>query len=146
MPSIQPFEIRGLDEIERRLQALPEKLRRKHLRTILRDGSELIRAEAEQKCPRAPTPSTPSAGHLADAIVKKVTVTNRYASARVGIDYSKVKHGHLVEFGTKPHKVGKRQHPGARRQPFMRPAFDYKGNEALNLMINNLKTAVEKEA
>ena len=68
------------------------------------------------------------------------------SSGRVGVDHKKVKHGHMVEFGTRPHRVGKFHHPGARKQPFMRPAFDYKGDKALDIMITQLAEAVEKEA
>lgn len=145
------INIRGLDEIERRLQALPDKIRRKHVRKALQDGSELVRAEAAGLVARRKIAhgwegfvERPGA-HLKDFIVTKVTVTGVNATARVGLDYKKVHHGHLVEFGTRPHKVGKRQHPGARKQPFMRPAFDSKGDAAVETITTQLAQAVEKE-
>jgi HK97 gp10 family phage protein len=147
------IKITGLDEIEKRLQQLPEKLRRKAIRQALKDGTEIVRAEAAMKAPRR----RPGRGwmgfverddgpHLRDNITSKVSVTNKGATGRVGVDYKKVKHGHLVEFGTKPHRIGKLHHPGARKQPFMRPAFDGKGDEAVNTIITQLAQAVEREA
>lgn len=149
------IQIKGLDEISKRLEALPEKLRRKELKSALTEGAELVRSAAAAKAHRNPKgPTHPKAGHLADAIIMKVVIGRTEdragvegvdAYARVGVDYKKVKHGHLVEFGTKPHRVGKRQHPGSRKQPFMRPAFDEKGDEALNTMLTKLAKAVEVE-
>jgi HK97 gp10 family phage protein len=149
----ETIQIRGLDEIEKRLQALPEKLRRKSIRKALKDGTEIVRAEAALRAPRR----RPGIGwmgfverddepHLKDNITSKVSVTAKGASGRVGIDYKKVRHGHLVEFGTKPHMIGKLHHPGARKQPFMRPAFDYKGDESVDVMTTQLAKAVEEEA
>jgi HK97 gp10 family phage protein len=154
-------EVKGLDEIEKRLQALPEKLRRKAIRQALTDGANIIVEQAKAICHKAPEPTHPNAGHLADAINSRITVGERGASARVGIDYKKVKHGHLVEFGTKAHGTGKPRivyipgtgfrrvsgkHPGSTKHPFMRPAFDTKGDEAVNRITTDLAKAVEKEA
>lgn len=169
--------IRGLDEIARRLQLLPEKLRRKSIRKALNDGAEIIRAEAERnvskivrKRPikddfllflRGPD-IRGKGGRLRDNVITTVKVGSKEgragmedidAYARVGLNYKKVHHGHLVEFGTKPHwiKIKLRDrtirlhHPGSAAQPFMRPAFDNKGNESVDTMITQLAQAVEKE-
>lgn len=39
-------------------------------------------------------------------------------------------YAHLVEFGTRPHMVGGRQHPGAHAKPFLTKAWDEKSDEA----------------
>lgn len=170
-------QIRGLDEIARRISELPEKLRRKHYRKALKDGSEIVRSEAERSVSRI-VRKRPikddfllflrgpdirgKGGRLRDNVITKVSVGNKEdragmkdidAYARVGLNYKKVHHGHLVEFGTKPHwiKIKLRgrtirlHHPGSAAQPFMRPAFDNKGNEAVDTMITQLAEAVEKE-
>lgn len=146
------ISIKGLDEIEKRLQALPEKLRRKHLRTALKDPLEMVRQQAVAQCPQR----KPGRGwqafvsegdeHLRDNITSKISVGKTSAWGRVGVDYTKVRHGHLVEFGTKPHKIGKMQHPGARAHPFMRPAFDKTGSKVLDDILDYLAKAVEREA
>ena len=107
------INIHGLDEIEKRLQDLPEKLRRKHIRKALKDGTELVREEAARLAPRRKPArgwmtfvETDDGPHLRDNITSKVTVGAGKSSGRVGVDHRKVKHGHMVEFGTRPHKVG----------------------------------------
>jgi HK97 gp10 family phage protein len=159
MSEVLSISITGLDEIEKRLQALPEKIRRRYVRKALQDGTEIIRAEAQLRVPRR----KPNSGWesfvqrgetLRDAVATKISVRQGDALGRVGLDYKKVHYGHLVEFGTRPHKIriktrsGKYrtiQHPGARKQPFMRPAFDNKGDESVEVMITELAAAVEKE-
>lgn len=148
------ISINGLQEIEKRLQALPEKLRKRRLRSALEDGTEILRAEAARLAPKL-KPQTSEwvffmraskrLYHLKDCIISGFSITPRNASAKVGIDYSKVRWGHVVEFGSKPHKVGKFQHPGAKKQPFMRPAIDNKGEESINVMVEQLTEAVEEE-
>lgn len=166
MANVGSVSIKGLDEIEKRLQALPEKLRRKHIRKALKDGSEIVRAEAEQRVSRIVRKRPIKddfllflrgpdviGRRLKDNVISTVTVGAKGASARVGLDYKKVHHGHLVEFGTRPHKItiklrGRKitlNHPGSAAQPFMRPAFDNKGDESVDTMIAQLAAAVEKE-
>ena len=160
------ISIKGLDAIKQRLQALPDKIQRKHIRRALKDGSEVVRAEAELRVSRIVRKMPkdnflfflrrPDMGpRLRNNVTSKVSVNAGGGTATVGLDYKKVHHGHLVEFGTKPHKIiiklanGKTiivNHPGSKAQPFMRPAFDGKGNEAVELMVTELANAVEKEA
>lgn len=150
-------QIRGLDEIERRLKALPEKLRRKAIRGALQDGMEPVRVEAALRAPeRTPTHGwlaslesrrKKNRGHLKDNIASKVTVGAKAAQGRIGCT-NRVRHAHLVEFGTDPHdiKMGKRtwRHRGARKQPFMRPAFDAKSGESVEIITSELAQAVEE--
>jgi len=135
------IEIQGLDEINRKLQALPEKLRRKHVRKSLLSAANIVRDEARRKAKKAPVPTRPDLGHMADHIETKVWVTLRKANSTVGVDWPGRSYGHLLEFG---HKL-----PGGgetKRQPFMRPAFDSKSDTALNKLVTDLRDAVEKEA
>lgn len=53
-------------------------------------------------------------------------------------------YAHLVEFGTRPHMAGKRAHPGAKPQPFMRPAFDESLPAALEAFRQRLVAEVFK--
>ena len=73
---------------------------------------------------------------------------------------------HLVEFGTAPHRIEPRRkgkvlafevngetvftthvdHPGARQQPFLRPAGDTKAQEAVDRIGENLGKGLEREA
>lgn len=142
------LDLEGLERLEKKLNELPIRIRNKALRKALDKGSEVVLEEAIRLCPKR----KPTVGWMAfleddneslhDNIKKQVSVTRRYAWARVGVDYKKVRHGHLVEFGVSPHmiRIANRifRHPGTRRQPFMRPAFDTKGEKAVEIMSNIL--------
>lgn len=132
-------EIKGLDEIDRRLKALPEKLRRRAIRQALKNGTEIVRSAAERIVKRSKY-----APHLANNIATKISVTAKEAHGIVGVN-TKVPHGHLLEFGTKPHKIGPRQHPGGEKHPFMRPAYDSQGDASVDQITSDLAKAVELE-
>lgn len=160
MAEIFTVKIEGLAEIEKRLQALPENVRKKHVRKALQDGSELVRVDVQRRVAAISARRikddflfflrAPDMKHLKDYVVSKVKVGVRGAYAIVGLNYKEVRHGHLVEFGTKPHKIkiGKItiNHPGAKKQPFMRPAFDAQGDKSVDVITTQLRDAVEKEA
>lgn len=55
-------------------------------------------------------------------------------------------YAHLVEYGTKPHMIGKVFHPGAQPKPFMRPAFHTQAENAKNRIIHTVFVELEKEA
>jgi HK97 gp10 family phage protein len=159
------MKMSGLNEIELRLNELPQKVKTKHLRAALAAGAEVIRAEAARLAPHR-KPARPGTGwqafvtdsriRLRDAIVSKATVGPKSgAIAIVGIDYKKVHHGHLLEFGTRAHDIPVRTRGGkiriihmkdTKKQPFMRPAFDNKGDLATQIIVNRLMAAVELEA
>lgn len=158
----EAVQLHGLDEVDRKLKMLPERVRRKHLKNILKDAAEDFQDEAIRRVPKRKIVSgwmafieDPGGGgpSLKDHIVYKVTVGKEKAVAIVGIDYSKVHHGHLVEFGAKPHWIsipktkGKRRwhHKGAPKQPFMRPAFDSRASSVLSNVSAKLIKAVESE-
>jgi HK97 gp10 family phage protein len=159
MADVGTINVRGLAEIEKRLQALPEKLRRKHINQAMQEGMDLVRDEAQRHIPsRKPNSGWEAFVYrgqtLRNSVATTVSVKQKSATGRVGLDIKKVHHGHLVEFGTKPHKIRIKtkagryrtiKHPGARKQPFMRPAFDNKGDQAVEIMTTRLARAVEKE-
>lgn len=152
MADIATVNIKGLAEIERRLKALPEKLRRRAIRKALKDGSELIREDAERRAPRRMLQhgweafvGDDDTESLKNNITSRVSVTQKRASARVGIDYSKIRYGHLVEFGHRIVINGKDTGRMSKKRPFMRPAYDSQGDNAVNVIVEQLAKAVEDE-
>ena len=130
--------VTGLKELDRKLSRLPDKIQRDIMGKALEEGAEIIRAQAEANAPR--DPSRTYGEHLADNIVLGEP-ERRGDETRilVGIDYTKVDHGHLVEFGHGgPHKAPK--------HPFMRPAFDSKSRAALGKIQTMLKALIEAAA
>jgi len=65
-------------------------------------------------------------------------------------------YAHLVEFGTRPHQVGKGSrlskgrssggsHPGTAPQPFLRPAYDVKNGEAKAVIERVIRAELQRE-
>lgn len=60
-------------------------------------------------------------------------------------------YAHFTEYGTDPHNLGYKgkyvsvkgaDHPGARKQPYMRPAYDTKAQEAINVAMEDLEKMI----
>lgn len=143
----------GGRELDAFLQQLPVKVEKNILRAALRAGCNELKQDAQQKVP------------VDDGDLKRsIRVTTRikrgtvYASVKAG--GRKAPHAHLVEFGTKAHKiVAKKQdalafngqvvrevdHPGAKEQPFMRPTFDGGTGKALTATGAKIRERLTKE-
>jgi HK97 gp10 family phage protein len=134
------IEIKGLEEIERKLQGLEERVRRKYARKALVDAANIVRDEARLRVRKAPVPTRAKYGHISEHIETKAWIKAYRANSTVGVDWQTSSYGHLLEFGHRT-KTGE-----TRKFPFMRPAFDAKAEEALELLITTLRNAVEKEA
>ena len=152
------FEIKGLDQLQEKLEKLPENLARKGLRDSVKAGAQEIKDEMVALAPR-------DTGFLAEhfGVRTNVRIDDLAASAYVGpdgkMDYpdegggyrqKKDRKGKLrnvgriavvsvarfLEFGT--HKMAAR--------PFMTPAFENKKAGALDAIIEKLKSALEDSA
>jgi len=150
------FSIDGAAELDKVLQALPPKLRKKVLGPATRSGALIIRKEAESLAPY--DEGRESGAHLKDEIIarKKRRTNDIY---QVGPS-SRVPHAHLVEYGTGP-RVFKNPHwvllggynwvyvthAGTMTpQPFLRPAVDNKGREAVDKIGQRLGELTERWA
>jgi len=145
--------IAGGRELDAFLQQLPVKVERNILRAALRAGANEFKEEAKMRVPV-------DEGDLKASIrvttrTKKGTV---YASLKVG--GKRAPHAHLVEFGTKAHKIkAKKQgalsfngvavrevdHPGAQAKPFMRPAADSRPPQAVTAVAAKIRERLTKE-
>jgi HK97 gp10 family phage protein len=143
----------GGKELDAFLQSLPVKIERNIMRSALRQGANVFKAEAKANVPVEDGP-------LRDSI--RVTT-----SARGGVVTSSVKAGNarafywrFVEFGTAAHVIkGKYggalaiagyfmrsvNHPGAKAKPFLRPAFDAKADAALAAVGNQIRKRLTTE-
>jgi len=137
----------GLDKLNKKLSEIPDKMRRKGLKDVMKKSADVIKESAKSKCRKNPRgPTWPRTGHLADNIVDKISVTKKGSKAIVGIDYKRAHHGHLVEFGHQIVVHGKKLGRKTRSFPFMRPAFDQDGNKALDVMLDEAQKLVERSA
>lgn len=149
--------VKGLRELERVLKKLPERMGRLVLLKSLRAGAKPIIDAAKAKAPV-------ETGRLRDSIIARAQRIESplTASVAVGPAGRRVFYGHLVEFGTDPHKIKAKpfrvlrlrdgrfvksvQHQGQTARPFLRPAFDERGSEAMRKIKTELGRNVEKAA
>jgi HK97 gp10 family phage protein len=159
------IKITGLDQINAVLKQLPENIGRRAANTAVRAAGMTIRKAIMARIPKGKT------GNLAKSIkVKKQRDQQGKTTYTV---YSSAPHAHLVEYGTAPHiivagrktnrkstyETGKKtlsdgssifgtqiNHPGAKAEPFFRPAFDESAERALANMREVMAKAVARAA
>ncbi|QOY96332.1 HK97 gp10 family phage protein [Massilia sp. UMI-21] len=127
---------RALDAL---LQTLPVKVEKNILRAAMRAGAAVFREQAKANVPV-------DSGALRRSLKVSVNTKRGKVTAKLKAGGRLAPHAHLVEFGTKPHKIKPKKqqalafgghvarevdHPGARPQPFMRPAFDGRSTAAI---------------
>lgn len=133
---MQKFEVHGLAELNRALDALPAAAQRAIYRRAMGQAMNVFRDEARARAPK-----------VTGSLRKQIRSSRDVKGGRVvGKVTSASPRSHLVEFGTKAHMIKARlrkalkflggfarhvNHPGARPKPFMRPAFDAKQREAV---------------
>ena len=131
--------LKGGAELQAFLQQLPAKIEKNVMRGALRAGAKVIQQAVREKAPI-------HRGILRESIKLKTSSRNGVVSARIVIGDKKSFYAHFVEFGTKAHTITAKKggliffngvfresidHPGARAEPFARPAMDESQGQAL---------------
>jgi HK97 gp10 family phage protein len=132
-------------ELRRQLKRLEGVAGERVLRSSLRAGATPIRKAAKENAPRR-------TGELADSIKTRTKKDKAYgflAYVLAGAWYA-----HFPEFGVKPHfqkrskrfggRTKRRVHPGHAAQPYLRPAFDEKKDEAVGTVRTKLRAAIAR--
>jgi len=119
------IRVSGLKDIQKVLDRLPAKIEKRVHKNGLRAAARVIAKDAKDRVPV-------DQGDLKDSIVVK-TQRKRIV---VGFEKPTSRRAHLTEYGTKH----------AKAQPFMRPALDAKGPEAIKKAGEIMGRAVEREA
>lgn len=157
-------KIHGLRELEKKLNALPERIEKNVVRGALRAGARVIANEAKALVP------------VEDGTLKKSIRVSARVDRQAGQVRSKITAGnkeafyaHMVEFGTAAHMIAPKQtaepkkaiafevngegvvvshasHPGAKEKPFMRPALDNKATAAVEAFAEYAGKRIEAEA
>ena len=148
------IEITGLAELKKQLEKLPANIEKNITRGALRAGAKVFQDRAKELCPVGKT------GNLKNSIKIKTSAKNGKISAQVVAGDKKAYYVHMVEGGTIAHMIAPKKskslfvagllrqlvdHPGAKRQPFMRPAFDEKQRESLDATAAYLKKRIPRE-
>lgn len=126
------LNLRGMPELREALKRLGSALKMEVIQEALMKGAEPIRAAAAQKAPRR-------TGTLAEEMIAAhSTEWGRYArgareavAVRIGPS-KKAFYGKFQELGTRRHAA----------QPFLRPAFDERKDEAMGIIRDELRRRV----
>lgn len=133
----------GGEELARQLDKLALPMARTVLLRALRRAAEPIRAHAEQLAPRS---SDSRFGHLQDFIV--IQTVNRVGSVEGGRWQDAQGQPWVAVGPRKDFFYGLFQEYGAKHhgaQPFLRPAFDAEVPQALNILREELWTAIRAQ-
>lgn len=148
------IKVEGLAELQALLDELPAKIEANVVRGGLRQAAKVVEAEAKRLCPVGKT------GALQDSIRVSMRAKHGHISATVKAGGGKVFYAAMVEYGTARHWIKPKNrkslfvagllreavdHPGAKKQPFMRPAIDGKASEAVDTMAAYMRDRIPKE-
>lgn len=146
--------IQGGRQLDELLQTLPEKMQRNVNRAGLRAGAVVLLDAVKQNIPVA-------SGALRDSARITSRTRNGEVTVSVKVGNRVAWYAHLVEYGTRQHAIKPRepggamqfggvttrsvQHPGARAQPFMRPAVDLELPQALEAITAKIRERLTKQ-
>ena len=148
------IEVTGLAGLQALLDELPARIEGNVVRGGLRAAAKVVEMEAKRLCPVGKT------GDLRNSIRVTLRSKHGHISATVKAGNAKAFYAHMVEFGTARHWIKPKNrkslfvagllreavdHPGAKKEPFMRPAIDGKADEAIDAMAAYLRERIPKE-
>lgn len=143
-----------LDHLTEQFRKMARSVRGQVLEDLSLKAAEPIREEAARnvtrlrKYPRRRTVSLSLERHIIKKVIKK---TSGQVDVKIGANYKKVKHGHLIEFGAKEHAVGKgkikvkKLHPGAEGRLPVHKAYEAKQAEAHEILADGLLQKIKEE-
>jgi len=150
------LHVKGLSELRKALQELPDKIEKNILRGALRAGANAMKKAAQDKVPV-------HSGALRDSIRVK-SYSKKNAAGRLHMNIvagdKKAYYAHMVEFGTAAHFIKPKSrkslffaglarevvdHPGTKPEPFMRPAFDAANEAATQAFGDYVRKRLTKE-
>ena len=161
------IKIEGLTELAGELDKLKATARGHEVRAALLEGADLIRDQVRANAPIAPYATYYRGRYIAPGGLRrslKSSPGRQFKNFLQAYAFSLkfvAPHAHLVEFGTKPHRIlpakggflkfGNRfkrfaravNHPGAREQPFFRNAVRQTRNRVKTLLELHVKRAFD---
>lgn len=145
------FEIEGFEALEQQLKEISQSQGKAAVRKSLKKAAKPVADAA-----RGTAAFHDKTGKLRKSIAVSTRLSRRQAALqrRAGRDDVMVfvgpggAHGHLIEFGTKPHinkgKFAGTKNPGTRTRPFMRPAWEAHKDQSLKILIEELWKNIER--
>lgn len=138
--------VSGLKELNQLLEMMPEKPAKRALDAGLRSGSNVIRKEAQRRAPVLKSEPRVVKYRGKKRLILPGILRKSIVASNDGIQSNRVTfrikvtklafYAHFLEWGTKKMAA----------QPFMRPALESKGREAVERMRTITGRAIEREA
>ncbi len=155
------IHIKGLEGVQALLDALPATIEKNIVRGGLRAAAKVVEAEAKQLCPvgEGDLPKGRTSGALRDSIHVSMHSHRGRVQATIKAGDDKAWYAAMVEHGTARHWIKPKNrkslflaglarravlHPGAKKQPFMRPAIDTKASDAIETFSAYLKNRLAR--
>jgi hypothetical protein len=132
------MEMPGMDDVKDALARLEKSLAVEVLADAVEYAAEPVLARAQELAP-SDTGFLKASGLVIAVARSKRGAPNAIAKVRA---IRAAAHAILQEFGVKPHRVGKKAHPGHKAQPFLKPAFLARRDEALLRVRERVRLAV----
>ena len=163
---VSDSQVAGVSDLLKMLDQLPEKIKMNAVRGAVRASSRLFQLAAKNGAPQEidAGPKAPSfvshTGALKASIRVSVRVSGDYVNGRIIAGNKKAFYARWVEFGTAAHYIRPANakslflaglmredvhHPGARKHPFMRPAFDTTTEAAISTFAAYVQRRIDKE-
>jgi HK97 gp10 family phage protein len=154
----------GVKRLQKKLAELPRSARGKISRRAVNAGSLIVLQSARRKVPTRSKVTKKSLGRKGKTGKKGYfsVVGPRHGFKVVnntGQTYDPAKMAHLIEGGTRPHKIVIRSrfgkplatpqtinHPGSRAQPFVRPALQDNRSAVINAITQKMREGLAMEA
>lgn len=145
--------ITGGRELAQFLATLPAKVEKNIMRSALRAGAAVFREEVKATMPV-------DTGTLRRTVKVSVKARRGQVLASMKVGGKNAWYAHLVEYGTRPHKITPARakalriagytvadvdHPGSRPHPFIRPAFDSKSSAAIAAVAAQIRKRLTAE-
>lgn len=127
------IEIKGVDELLRKLRQLPEKVQKRVVVGAVRAAAKPLIKEARAKVP-VDTGNLKKSIGVTKRRSKNKNIIHFSISPRKGGKYNGF-YGHFVEFGTSKMPA----------KPFLRPAFESKGKETIEAAKQYMARRIDKE-
>lgn len=143
------IHVKGLSDLQKFLDQLPAKLERNIMRSALRAGANVLKAQALANVPV-------KSGDLRRSLKVGTNARGGVVTATVR---TKLFYARFVEYGTKAHNIKARRakalhvaawfglsvsHPGSRPRPFLRPALDVAAGAAVIAVGEQVKARLTK--
>jgi HK97 gp10 family phage protein len=147
-------KVEGLKELDAALAELPKTTGKNVMRSAARKALEPVISAARPLVPedsgnlKKSLKITTRLSKRQAAIMRREYKTEGKAAISMFAGPSALPHAHLIEFGTKPRyqkKTGKFVGQ-VKAQPFLRPAWDSKKDDVLNIFKKEMWTKIEKAA